>query len=495
MLRMKPVRSTIVRETGRRESPPDRIFYWGLGLLLAFSFTYFCQGGGYNQNATLAEIREVVEHGRFNIDSWTDVTLDISRYNGKIYSNKSPTTFFFATPAYFAFYSFAGWLGADRSSAQFQLLAHHFLTFFCASIWGALLGLVLFALLGDLYPSLLNAQRLWLTLSLTLGSLVFVYSTVAFAHAFETFAVVLCFWQLVRLSDRPVRRETVRTGLAVGLVLLSNPVLLLAVLPAGVAWLRRTRNAFAVGHIAGWSLVPLLPLFAYNQYCFDFFLRSNRTLLDPAWTEPGLFLGVFARPDLSRLLTVYGWSWRSLLPALPLVYLGLWSLVRGHFPKEHRIFPVAVIAVLTLVLLSFNGWHGGSCYSPRYYLPATVLLLVAAVAMFEKHPRWFTGLAVWQLAICYLVAASILWMGPEVRSPLRDVVLPYFWKGQFQKLDFPLFPLPKAPFHRYNLGTLIGIPGHWSLLPLVLIQTYLIGWLLRVLRINNDTHARVAVGL
>src|SRR6187402_1652323 len=57
-----------------------------LALFIAcfFAFAYFNQGGGWNQNARFAEVRAMVEEGRFAIDNFLiyrrdDATGDLAR--------------------------------------------------------------------------------------------------------------------------------------------------------------------------------------------------------------------------------------------------------------------------------------------------------------------------------------------------------------------------------------------------------------------------------
>src|SRR5712671_2263245 len=43
---------------------------WLLFFACFFAFAYFNQGGGWNQNARFAEVRAIVEEGRFAIDDY-----------------------------------------------------------------------------------------------------------------------------------------------------------------------------------------------------------------------------------------------------------------------------------------------------------------------------------------------------------------------------------------------------------------------------------------
>ncbi|HPJ72098.1 MAG TPA: hypothetical protein PK636_05390, partial [bacterium] len=60
-----------------------------LFLVLLFSFAYFYQGGGANQNARLDQIRSIVEYGQLNLKG-TAGSHDIVQVGRRTYPNKAP---------------------------------------------------------------------------------------------------------------------------------------------------------------------------------------------------------------------------------------------------------------------------------------------------------------------------------------------------------------------------------------------------------------------
>jgi hypothetical protein len=55
---------------------PLRRFEWLLFFACFFAFAYFHQGGGWNQNSRFAEVRAIVEEGRFAIDDFLIYKID-----------------------------------------------------------------------------------------------------------------------------------------------------------------------------------------------------------------------------------------------------------------------------------------------------------------------------------------------------------------------------------------------------------------------------------
>jgi hypothetical protein len=446
-----------------------------LGLL--FVFSYFAQGGGFNQNATLGEIREWVEHGRFEIDAWTSITGDVSYYGNRVYSNKNPSVFFFVAPIYLIIFRLAVALGFDPSSASYQLVITHVLTVLCAGIWGALLSVVLVPLLRRLFPLLGETDPHRLSAIACLGTLILPYSTVAFVHVFETFWLVTTFYFLVRHFQDGDTESLVLLGLSLGVALLANQLFaaVATVVVAQILWRdRRPRSLLLLGVAV---LLPLLPLLAYNKVNFDSFFSSNRHHLDPAWTDPSLFLGVFGWPDLSRLGQLFGKGGKSIFPSMIFLYAGFLAPIfadRGTTPSRYFAYPLASIVSSLLVVSSFNGWHGGSCYGPRYMTGALTLLAVFTAPAYSRFPRTYVLLGLWSIAVMFVVTSASLWVSEQDPAPLRNSIWPAFQRGAFRGRVFPSFPDPPALFYRYNLGHLFGLKGHWSLLPVALVLSWML---------------------
>lgn len=452
-----------------------------LFLFLCFAFTYFCQGGGWNQNATIAEIRSFVEHGTVEISAYRPITGDVSLYEGRVYSNKSPSVFFFVAPVYALFWQIAGMLGADAGSALYQLAATHFITFLSACVWGAGIGVLLVLALRLAYPELGIRAALGLSLLVCFGTLVFPYATVAFVHVFESFWVMATLYAGLRHLARPSGSGAAVLGLCAGCMMLANPITVLA-MPAVYEAVRRAGWSWSGAAVLSASAVlPLVPLFVYGQLVFGSPLSNNREYVAAEFLTPGLWMGLFHAPDPARLGLLFGSSSRSLFPAVLLGYLGLvgacWPLrATAPQPEIHRLqgwsrlFLVAVTAVFLLIMLTFSGWHGGGCYGPRYFLPGIVALAFLATPVYLRARPVYVAAALWSCAVIFVVAATSIWISPDDPSPLLDTIWPAFRRGELLQVGYPLFVDPPVPFYKYNLGHLLGLTGLTSLVPFALVS-------------------------
>ncbi|MCX5905385.1 MAG: hypothetical protein NTV89_18380, partial [Proteobacteria bacterium] len=85
-----------------------RTCYILLFALFFFSYAYFFQGGGWNQNGRVYLIQAIINDGTFAIDRYKEdspqlqfVNMgDWAFYKGHYYSNKSPGLSFLAVPSF-----------------------------------------------------------------------------------------------------------------------------------------------------------------------------------------------------------------------------------------------------------------------------------------------------------------------------------------------------------------------------------------------------------
>lgn len=444
--------------------------------ILLLHFGYFAQGGGFNQNSTVGEIRNRVEKGVDFIDDWTSVTGDVSHYGGHVYSNKSPSVLFFAAPMYRVVYGIAQALGVDTGGTAYQLFATHVIGLLCGGVWGAGLGPLTFWILGLLFPAFSRRRRGVLAIAIPLASLVAPYATMAFLHAFETFWATALYGLWLSWWRGPTTAKAAGLGLAGACLGLGNPTLFPLAGLVGLAVLVRSvreRRGAEVALFTAVFFAFLAPWFGYNASNFGGWLKTNRDFQAAEWRDPHLFLGVFAAPSFDRLGRLFFWGNRAIFP------LFAYLLFAGPDLRRRPRLEVAPLYVLLtlqiLFLLTFNGWHGGSAFGPRYACPILFLVALHAAAGVVSRP-WLYKLS---LAIPALVLLGVTAVEPmpgfEIRSPLTghsdQAILKRFLKGDFPDTGYPSFPTPGAPRYRYNLGQAVAPKGGWlSLLPLLLTE-------------------------
>src|ERR1700688_1354161 len=117
-----------------------------LGLVIFFSFIYFYEGGGWNQNSRLDLLRAIVERHTLQIDAYHENTQDKAHFNGHYYSDKAPGLVFLAVP--FAYGARAGMrvVGVDPESARGEFALSYVVTACSVALPTALAAVCLFYL-------------------------------------------------------------------------------------------------------------------------------------------------------------------------------------------------------------------------------------------------------------------------------------------------------------------------------------------------------------
>jgi hypothetical protein len=151
------------------------------------------------------------------------------------------------------------------------------------------------------------------------------------------------------------------------------------------------------------------------------------------FTEKGLLFGVLKLPTLDALWNLTLGPYRGLFYGAPVL---LFALVGAAVMLRRRIAlqelaTIGAIAMLFLLLVSsFNGWHGGNAWGPRYLLPVVPLL---GVPMFFAtrlvRPLWIV-LAVLSVAMQFLATAVDPIPFGWVANPLTQYLLPAFVQGR-----------------------------------------------------------------
>ncbi len=246
-----------------------------------FTFAYFHQGGGWNQNARFAEVRAMAEQGRFAIDdfliyernpatedlrripmrnaefeidgkkkrvAWVDMTwtffpvnetpaeegvtlepmislcasgdLGYVPHTGHFHPNKPPGTSFLALPAYWVIYQVERLLGIDRDR-WWTLTVNSWLMTVCSIGLLSALAAVLFFRLARNFAG----GALWpaaaATLAFVFGTTFFPFGTTMFDHN-ATAALLLAAFYFLRTGT--TGKAWLLAGLCAGLAAITNYV-------------------------------------------------------------------------------------------------------------------------------------------------------------------------------------------------------------------------------------------------------------------------------
>jgi hypothetical protein len=453
-----------------------------IGVLLFFSYAYFYQAGGWNQNSRFALVRAIIEHHTLQIDIYMNHTGDRALFEGHFYSDKAPGASLLALapvaaargvdrlvgidPEGFPGIAWTSYVAAVATSAVFTVIAALAVFWLCIE-WGYSRQAAIFA-----------------ALAYGLATPAWCYATLFMEHALTAGCLMLAFTiaQRPRLSARAEVLVGLWTGLAVVCELQASiPAAFIVVLALTNARENHPRGmGAAVLRIFAGGLAMGLVFFAYNTAAFGSPFHVGYSSEEGFVGMKAGFFGI-STPSFARLLAILGGRYRGLLPLAPVVAampFGLLALARVPARRRAVVTAFAVIAFYFLLNASYFYWEGGWAYAPRHVMPTLPFLALGLAPLWDSWGR--AGRAVLLAAALTGAALTIIAVSTtpqppsNVRWPTVDLLWPAFKDGDLS-LNTQTFvhnalngPLRNdLPAHAaWNLGQLAGLKGHASLLPL-----------------------------
>ena len=470
-----------------------RLRFWLLAALLFVSYSYFYQGGGWNQNSRFDLIRAIVEEHTLNIDSYHENTLDKAHIKGHYYSDKSPGLAFLALPAIYIARPILNAAGIYPTSSVGLIALSYAATIFSVALPSAIAfaGLLTVAIrLGATAESATFAA-----VSLGLATPMWAYATLLWGHALAGACLLLSFWAILGLRDtrRSSKAFWVATlgGLLAGWATLSEypaapasailAMLALALVRDDKARLLATLCGIAIG--AGLCVTILM---AYQYRAFGSALRPSYSYYDPGafpWMRHGLLGITYPRIDVAFKLLFGGR--RGLFPIAPVLIAAPFGL-RALWKSIFRLPAIAAAAIAMYYWLfnaAFPAWHGGWSYGPRYMAAGIPLLAIglapARDAAPQKRRKLLTVLSGVSVLFTLSAVATSVQPVEGVKFPLIQICIANFVRGNLALdrgtfLD-PVGAQPEPIGGSFNIGQLVGLHGLASLIPLLVVWS-LAGW-------------------
>jgi hypothetical protein len=458
-----------------------RLELYSLGLvvlLLALSYGYFLQGGGWNQCIRLDLAWSLVERGTVSIDAYAANTGDVAIREGHLYSTKAPGSSFLAVPLVMTLRVVQDALGVDPYGAAGRVAQGHWVTWIIAG-WGSALlaGLVGWAARRWYGASLV--QQVFVALAFGLGTIAFPFATVLMGHSL---AALLGVASLLLVLPGPWNK--LRPGwagfLASFAMVTDYPaVVFLGVNGLVLLWTQRDWRS-ALRYALG-ALGPILLLAGYHHACFGSPLATGYDYQTEMFQhhDEAVLLGLFSLPRPDRLLAITLGAKRGLFYLFPVCLLLLGAPFVAWRRPAARVPLLAGWAIFLWFLLlnaSYPVWDGGYSSGPRHLIAGLPLVMIPVALTLYDRWRWpVAALA----ALSTLLATAITAVNPlgpyQVDRLLWDYILPKLFAGAVSQNFFTWWPGWKpanpqeATAAAVNLGELMGYQGMASLLPLALL--------------------------
>ena len=454
-------------------------------VLASFStYSYFYQGGDWNQNSRLDLALALARDRTVVISRYVGNTGDWSRVGEQFYSNKAPGPSFVACPVFML----AGWI---EQQANWRLSE-----FWRGSLYlwlGSVVSVAAISALGVgalylLLQQLCPGQRRWnliVAVFYAIATPAFPFSTAWYGHQPAGSLLLIAFYLLV-LGQQSSSNTTAMglvslAGLSAGAAVTCDyPAVLIVLLFSGYGWYRyRWRGSVCWVWLAAASL-PILALGVYNQSVTGVFYESAYRYENPAFAPQR-----FGKPELWKLGALLFGPDRGLFFSSPVLAVGL---AAGLWPAwRRRPAETLIILAVFLCLVGFNttlaAWDGGATFTARYLIgsvPFVVLLLAwTPVRALTVPVRALTVLVGSFSAAMMLIATSVSISSPEWARPYTRYYFPNFIEGRISlnpqhalelhaDSTIPLgSPGRDRAWCSFNWGELIGLSGLMSLAPLV----------------------------
>lgn len=477
---------------------------WLIGVASLFSFLYFYEGGGWNQNSRFDLVRAILERHTLQIDAYQQNTEDKAHFNGHYFSDKAPGLVFLALP--FAGVARAGMrvAGMDPNTPNGEYVLSYIVTAAGVALPTALAAVCLFFLALRLTADPFGA--LFAAVMMSIGTPLLAYATLFWAHALVGACLLFAFAAALKIGDG---HAGLRWALAVGLAAGWATVTEYPAVPASVLLaLFALLQSWQQGKIFRWRVAAgvglgatacAMVLFGYLYAAFGG-LRPSYSYYDPnsfSFMQQQGYMGLtYPHPD--RLLKLLFGCSRGLFFASPVMIaaiVGLWSL-----RKEYRAPAFVALAVGVYYFLfnaSFYWWKAGLTFGPRYAGACIPLLCLGLAAAWARSSRpWrimLIALAACSVFIAIMVVSTSSQLAMQDSCPIVHSSWPAFWSGHLagNRESMLLASESQGRYSAFNLGQLIGLHGWVSLVPLVAVWCVVLGIIARMLQTKNQIPAGV----
>jgi hypothetical protein len=466
-----------------------------VAVALFFTYAFFYQAGGWNQNSRFDLVRAVVEERTFRIDDYHTNTGDKALIDGHYYSDKAPGLALISIPPVALARPVLDAVGIDSTGPKALTLLTYLVTLLGVALPTALAAFGIFWLARRLGAG--SAGATFAAVAFGIATPIWAYATLFWSHALTAALLFGGFAAAVSLRDRGSPRRDVLlgalVGLSVGWAVVSEftaaiPAVLIAALAAKHVWVDRPdapRVRVLVAMVGG-ALVCGIVLLAHNALAYGapFELGYSHEVNFPQQNEG--FFGVSV-PDLSVLGEILFGRYRGLLYLAPVVAaapIGLYLLAK----KRELWATVAVAALIPAYYLLVNAgyatWDGGWTYGPRFLAPAIPFLCFPLAFVWTRARVLLrlplVALVLWGGALS-LVAESTTVQPPDYyKEPVTQLLWPSFRDSRFSlnTLTFDEYGNEGPPLlsvedgndrAAWNVGERLGIAGHASLVPLFLL--------------------------
>ncbi len=486
-----------------------------LAALIAYAY-FFPRWADPNQNSRLNMVVAVVDDGTFQIDRNVSNTVDYAKIDGHYYSDKAPGAAWMGIPIYAGLRllldlpvlsrlterlanseAFKATLREEGSGVRTDkvrfAIAQIVLSMVTNALPTAMTVAMIFLLLGRWGGGAFAPASVRAAVALSYGLLTpaFAYANAFYGHQLSAALLFgAFFWLQMRGAAQLSAVAALGVGMLLGYSVVTEfpAVLVAAALWVYAAWLLlRAKRPLLLAPMTAGVLLCAVALMIYNNALFGgpFKLGYGNSEL---WEKQhGAGFMSLTMPHFDAMWGITFGAFRGLLMLSPVLALAVPGIVAWWRGGGHRA-ELALVGWASASMFLFNAssimWWGGFAIGPRYVLPGLPFLALALAFVWRRpQARWVKALslalALWSLIATWgLTLADQAFPPDNLFNPLVEYALPNWIAGNIAR----------------NLGTIAGLKGVASVMPLVMALAVLaVVWRRIVAPSDRDTRAAAPV--
>ena len=477
-----------------------------LAIILTLATIYFYQDPQSNGASRLDATRAIVERGNFQIDTFLKEpywgAIDKAFYKGHYYTDKAIGTSLFAVLPYWILYKYAALVGMELSST----LIKHWLTTLIIGASFVINGIFLYKITQLISPN--SAKAFIATLAISLGTMLWPFSEVYYGHVPAAMFLTIAFYCLFSLKETPdviSWGKFFGAGLALGFAYITDytTALIIAGLMVYAIYILRKQsrlNFFRYGFFGFiGALIPLSFMFAYNFsvygniFAISYVNEASVVLQQGPDTR---LIGYIALPNLSTLYHIsfdpkFGLFWQS--PVLILAFVGYFLAIKTKLFQAETWLSIYSVASIFIMNAGLWTWWGGSTFGPRYLIVALPFFIIPLMLVPDSL-MWLLGsLTVVSIAQMLIPLVSQIQIGLDfditngkftINGPFTGFSILYNY-GIHQ-----IYKLYAKHTYPWTLGNVLGLRPRYSVLALMALEAFLVGFSLRKLKMISAQQAR-----
>ncbi len=345
-------------------------------IVLIISYGYFFRKIDWNSGTRLDLVWSVVENHSLSIDAYHENTGDKAFYREHFYTDKAPGISFLGVPFYFI---------ASKISKCFNSLSAltdyifkiYIPTFFVVIIPSAIMGVVFYRA-TNLFVNNTGLSALG-TMSYSLGTIVFFYSNMFYAHHVAGFLFFTAFYILIKSTNvKEINKPKIfLSGALLGLAILCEYPMAFFAIFIFVYLFTVTKSIKKLTYLALPVCLAIIILCIYHYACFDNPLKTGYNYEHLSYFAKHHAQGIsgIKLPKLSRIVKLTFGLKRGIFIMHPFLLFAFSGAYFGLKSKRKREFLFFII-ISAAVILFYSSFK---FFAERFLITAIPFLCILAI--------------------------------------------------------------------------------------------------------------------